>query len=174
MSSQGFFCLHCGKEHPGKFSFAADFPDPYANLKRDDRDARAAIGSDQCIVDGDQFYLRGCIELPIVGSDDVFLWGVWARVHEKDYDIIAEFWEIEGRERKIGPFKGRLANSLSIYPGTINMKLQILIEPVGVRPRFVLEEPKHPFSIEQRAGLTIEKAREYACLLMRMSPVYDI
>lgn len=173
MSSLVFFCTHCGKEHPGDFSFAADFPDPYVHLKRDERDTRAAVGSDQCIIDEEQFYLRGCIQLPIIGSEGVFLWGVWARMHEKDYDTIAEFWEIEGREKKIGPFKGRLANSLSIYPETLSMRLRIQVEPVGVRPRFILEEPEHPLSIEQQAGLTFEKAQEYACLLMRMAHFRD-
>lgn len=96
--------------------FAADFPDTYANLSRDDRDNRALISSDQCIIDQEQFYLRGCLELPIVNSNHIFLWGAWARVHEKDFDQIHEFWETAGREGAIGPFKGRLANSLSIYP----------------------------------------------------------
>ena len=115
------------------------------------------------------FYLRGCIELPILGTEEIFLWGAWSRVHEKDYDTISDFWETEGREEKIGPFKGRLANSLSIYPQTSNLRLQIRIEPVGVRPRFILEEPEHILCVEQRSGLTIDKAREYSCLLMRMA-----
>jgi hypothetical protein len=148
-------------------SFAADFPDPYANLSRDDRENRALISSDQCIIDEEQFYLRGCLELPISDSSDIFLWGVWARVHEKDFDQIQEFWERVGRESVIGPFKGRLANSLAIYPDTINMKLEIRIQPAGQRPLFVLDEAEHPLAIEQRLGLDMAKAHEYACILLR-------
>jgi hypothetical protein len=165
-----YLCRTCGKQHDGiPFSFAADFPDPYANLSREDRDNRALISSDQCIIDREQFYLRGCIELPIFDSGDVFVWGVWARVHEKDFDTIDEFWEKAGRENLIGPFKGRLANSLSIYPETLNLQLEIRIQPVGTRPLFSLMEPDHPLTVEQRLGLDGDKAREYACLLLRKS-----
>jgi len=161
-------CHTCGKRHDQiPFSFAADFPDPYANLNRDDRDNRALISSDQCIIYQEQFYLRGGLELPILDSSDIFLWGVWAGVHEKDFDQIQEFWEREGRESVIGPFKGRLANSLSVYPETLNMKLEIRIQPAGQRPLFVLEEREHPLAIEQRLGIDMAKAREYVCILMR-------
>ena len=163
-----YICHTCGKRHEDvPFSFAADFPDPYANLSREDRDNRAVISSDQCIIDQEQFYLRGCIELPIVNSTDIFLWGVWARVHEWDFDQIHESWEQAGRENSIGPFKGRLANALSVYSETLNMKLEIRIQGIGQRPLFILEEEKHPLSIEQRLGLDAQKAREYVCILMR-------
>ena len=151
-----------------ELSFAADFPDSYVNLSKDARDARALIGSDQCVIDQEQFYLRGCIELPVRESEGSFLWGVWARVHEVDFDEFAEYWETERREEMIGPYKGRLANSLSIYPETLNMKLEIQIQPVGSRPLFFLEDQDHPMTIEQRTGLSMEKAKEYACLLFRM------
>lgn len=165
-----YLCSTCGREHHEiPLSFAADFPDPYANLSRDDRENRALISSDQCIIDKDQFYLRGCIELPIAGSEEVFLWGVWARIHEKDFDEIHENWNSAGRESRIGPFKGRLANSLSIYPQTLGMKLEIHIQPVGERPLFLLEEPGHLLTQEQQNGLSREKAHQYACLLLRLA-----
>lgn len=168
--TSGYVCSSCGQQHDEiPFSFAADFPDPYANLSRDDRENRALISSDQCIIDNDQFYLRGCIELPILSSDEVFLWGVWARVHEKDFDQIHENWDSTGREKRIGPFKGRLANSLCIYPPTLSMNLAIHIQPLGERPLFLLEDPDHPLTQEQQNGLSREKARDYACLLLRMA-----
>jgi hypothetical protein len=168
--SPGYICSTCGKAHDEiPLSFAADFPDPYAKLSREDRENRALISSDQCIIDQDQFFLRGCIELPIVSSDEVFLWGVWARVHERDFDLIHENWDSMGRENRIGPFKGRLANSLSLYPETLSMKLAVHMQPAGQRPLFLLEEPDHPLTLEQQNGLALGKAREYACLLLRMA-----
>ncbi len=169
MENPPYACSVCGKLHPvADLSFATDFPDSYVNMSKDARDARALIGSDQCVIDQAQFYLRGCIELPVRESEGSFLWGVWARVHEVDFDEFAEYWETERREEMIGPYKGRLANSLSIYPETPNMKLEIQIQPVGSRPLFFLEDQDHPMTIEQRTGLSMEKAKEYACLLFRM------
>jgi hypothetical protein len=170
MQYKSFVCSSCGLEHAGvPLSFAADYPDPYANLSLDDRDARAIAGSDQCIIDQREFYIRGCLELPILGADDVFLWGLWARVKEEVFDEIDDHWESQGKENSIGPYKGRLANALSIYPNTMNQRLEIQIRPVGSRPLFILEELDNPLSVEQRNGITRKQAEEYACLLLRMA-----
>jgi hypothetical protein len=56
-------------------SFAADFPDMYANLKREDRDTRSLIDSDQCVIDQRWFFIRGYLQVPILGNDEPFVWG---------------------------------------------------------------------------------------------------
>jgi hypothetical protein len=170
MQKNSFVCSSCGQEHPGvPLSFAAGYPDPYANLSPDDRDARAVVSSDQCIIDQQEFYIRGCLEIPILGTDEVFLWGLWARIKEEVFDEIDDHWESNGRENAIGPYKGRLANAVSIYSDTLNQRLEIQIRPVGSRPLFILEEADNPLSVEQRQGLTRQKAAEYGCLLLRMA-----
>lgn len=164
---EGYTCRTCGQYHAGvPFSFAADFPDPYANLSKDEQDSRAIIGSDQCILDSQWFFLRGMIEIPIVGSDQPFLWGLWASVKEDVFDEISSSWEEQGRERKCGPYKGRLANSLTLYPQTLNLKLRIILQPVGVRPLFVLEDEEHLLAVQQKSGITREQAVELASFLL--------
>lgn len=111
-------------------SFAAEFPDQFANMTRDERDARAVIGLDQCIIDRHSPFIRGCLDIPIVGSNEVFLWGFWASVREEVFDEISECWQTVGREKLKGPFKGRLGNSLSVYAPTLNLKVKIVIQPV--------------------------------------------
>jgi hypothetical protein len=59
----------CGQSHEAiDFSFAADFPDPYANLSADARDTRAILVTDHCIIDQKTFFLCGCLEIPISNS----------------------------------------------------------------------------------------------------------
>ena len=133
--AQGYTCKACGQFHTGiPFSFAADFPDPNANLSTEEHELRATIGSDQCILDSRLFFLRGMIEIPIVGSDEPFLWGVWASIREEVFDEIANCWELQGRVKKFGPYNGRLANSLSTYPETLNLKVKIVLQPRGRPP----------------------------------------
>ena len=163
---EGYTCKTCGQYHTGvPFSFAADFPDPYANLSREERDSRATIGSDQCIVDSQWFFLRGVLEIPIIGSDRPFLWGVWASVREEIFDEMSDCWELEGREKKHGPYKARLANSLSIYPETLNLKVKIILQPVGVRPLFVIEDVQHMLAVQQKSGISKQQAVELASFL---------
>src|SRR5271169_473147 len=121
--SESYERATCGEVHEGlPMSFAAEFPDMYANMDRDECDARDVIGSDQCITDQQWFFIRGCLEIPIIGSNDVFLWGLWTSVREEVFDEISECWELMGRERSYGAFKGRLGNSLSVCPPTLILK----------------------------------------------------
>jgi len=106
------------------------------------------------------------LEIPILGSDEIFLWGLWASIKEEVFDEISECWELDGREKTRGPFKGRLANTLSVYPPTLNRKLRIGMQPVGTRPLFVIEE-EHVLATEQRSGISRDRAMELAALLLR-------
>lgn len=168
--SDNYTCVTCGKLHEGlPLSFAAEFPDSYANLTREDRDTRTVIGTDQCIIDQKWFFIRGCLEIPILDSDEMFLWGLWASVREEVFDEISECWELAGREKTRGPFKGRLDNSLCVYPPTLNLKMRITIQPLGVRPLFDIEEDDHPLADEQRSGITRARAMELAALLLHQA-----
>jgi len=147
-------------------SYAADSPDNFGWLKEHERAERAILGSDQCIIDQEKYFVRGLIELPVVGFNEVFLWGAWASVWKEDFDEIGEHWETTGRERLIGPYKGTLNNRLSEYPDTFNLKCTIRIQPVGSRPLFYIDEPEHPLACEQRQGITLERIQQIASRLM--------
>jgi hypothetical protein len=170
--TEGFKCATCGKVHQNlPRSFVADFPDVYANMKPEERDVRATIGSDQCTVDQQWFFIRGCLEIPVLGSPEPFVWGLWASVREQVFDEISESWEENGREKIRGPFKGRLANSLSVYAETLNLKVKILIQPVATRPLFKVEQLEHPLAAEQQTGISEERTREIASLLLHQEPL---
>jgi hypothetical protein len=132
----------------------------------DDRDNRCIIGSDQCVIDQQTFYVRGLLEVPVLDTEQVFLWGLWCSVWEKDYDEISESWEEEGRENHRGPFKARLANKLSVYPDTLNLQVTIKVKPVGERPLFFIDEEDHPLAVAQKGGMSMEETQHLvSCLL---------
>jgi hypothetical protein len=163
-----WICATCGENHKDvPLSFAADCPDNYANMSADERERRAMAGSDQCVIDENQFYIRGCLEIPLLESDGVFLWGLWASVWEDDYSEIDDCWEVEGRENTHGPFKGRLGNSIKQYsPDTINLNLSIKLRPVGERTLFIIDDPDHPLGIAQRNGITDQQVHDLVSLLI--------
>ena len=127
------------------------------------------IGTDQCIVDETWFLVRGCLEIPILGRGEPFLRGLWASIREEVFDEISNCWSQEGRERTHGPFKGRLANSLSVYPETLNLKVEIRMQAVGTRPLFFVEDAKHQLAIEQRVGITRTGAMDLASVLLHQA-----
>jgi hypothetical protein len=163
----GYFCASYKQFHADlPLSYAADSPDSYAWLKESERARRAVLGSDQCIIDEEAYFLRGLIEIPVPGFEDKFLWGVWARVWRNDFDEISSHWDTQGREDLIGPYKGTLNNKLSEYADTLNLKCTIRIQPVGSRPLFFIDEPDHPLAREQREGISLERIQEIASNLM--------
>ncbi len=162
-------CKKCGRVHEElPLSFALDSPDNYANLSQDERDIKATIGTDQCIIDQKEFYIRGCLEIPIQNDDRVFLLGLWASVREEDFDELETRWDEEGRETRSGLYKGRLGNKLSdiYFPSLANLKLTIQLQPVGTRPLFFIDELDHPLAKAQRDGLTIEQGEDLASKLL--------
>lgn len=169
--TDSFKCAACGKVHKGlPLSFAAECPDMYATMSRDERDARCVRGSDQYIIDQQWFFVRACLEIPITGSTNPFLWGLWVSVREDVFDEIADCWELKGREKSHGPFKGRLANSLAVYPETLNLKTEIVLQPLGTRPLLFIEEKDHTLAVEQSKGIDMQRARELASLLLHRQP----
>ena len=163
--SKGWACSKCGEWHDGvPFSFAADSPAPYANLNEAERAKRGAISTDQCVIDDKVFFIRGCLEVPIIGYPDPFVWGLWVSVFQHDYEAISSLWDTPGRELKQGPFKGRLSNSLKAYPETFNLRVSLQIQPVGVRPLIYVNEPDHLLALDQKNGTATVRAQEIASI----------
>lgn len=88
-------------------------------------------------------------------------------VKKEVFDEIEGCWEEQGRETRRGPFKARLANSLSVYPETLNLKLRIVLQPVNTRPLFILEE-EHPLATAQRDGISRADAMELCATLLHV------
>lgn len=165
-----YICHQCGQSHEGiPLSFAADFPDQYANMSSEDRDNRSIIGSDQCIIDSEAFYIRGLLEIPVVDTGEKFLWGLWASVREEIFDELSDSWEKQGRENFHGPFKARLSNKLAVYPNTFKLKMTIRVQPVGTRPLFFIDEDDHPLAIAQRVGMSAHETHELVSRLLHPS-----
>ena len=72
-----FRCDCCGRIHAGSPSFAYNRPFAYFIVPEDERDSRIEIDSDTCAIDGESFYIRTILEIPIHGADEPFTWGVW-------------------------------------------------------------------------------------------------
>ncbi|MFJ5924420.1 DUF2199 domain-containing protein [Kitasatospora sp. NPDC092948] len=157
----GFTCACCGERHaetPMNFSSPApDYWEPDMEHAPD-----CELTSDQCVIRGEAFFVRALIELPVVGRDEVFSWGVWVSLSAKNFARACELWETPGRESE-PPYFGWLSTELSPYtPSTINLKTMLHTRPVGERPTLELEPTDHPLAVEQRTGITVERIQQLA------------
>ena len=127
--------------------------------------SRAVLTSDQCIIDGQYHFVRGCLDIPIHGSNEIFSWGVWVSLHEKRFRRMCELWKKRGRETE-PPYFGWLCTELPFYPKTTGLKTNVHTRPLGERPSIELEPTDHPLAVEQRTGISLDRAREMAEALL--------
>ena len=128
--------------------------------------ARGKLDSDVCMIDDKDIFVRGCLEIPIIGQEDCFIWGVWVSVSKASFTRILELWDAPVIENEPPKF-GWLCNNISLYPTTLNLKTHIHLRRGGNRPSIELEPTDHPLAIEQRQGISIERVEEIAAALSR-------
>ncbi|MFG2116228.1 DUF2199 domain-containing protein [Streptomyces sp. NPDC048718] len=130
-----------------------------------DRDD-CTLTSDECVVLAEHYFVKGLIEIPVVGSDEVFSWAVWVSLSRENFSRARDLWEKPGRESE-EPYFGWLTTDLLPYsPTTLNLKTYVHTRPVGERPLVELEPTDHPLAVEQRTGITLERVREIAAAVL--------
>lgn len=164
--SEGYLCKTCGKYHAGMpMEFGADAPATYYSIAEFERESRCDLTEDLCVIDEEHFFIRGCLELPVLDGKQPFIWGVWASLSKSSFQRCFEMWEQEGRESE-PPFFGWLSTALPQYPETLNLKTHVHTRPIGQRPFIELEPTDHPLAVEQRLGITMDRVREIAEALL--------
>lgn len=157
-----YVCRTCQIQHDDlPLCFGPDAPGSWEALPVGERAARARLTEDLCEIDGQYFFVRGRIEIPILGSDEVFAWLTWSSLSKETFQRTRDLWLVKGREKE-PPYFGWLNSVLPGYPNTSNLKLLVHTRPVGERPWFQLEPTQHPLSIEQREGISWQRVHEIA------------
>lgn len=157
---EGFFCKCCGKYHDElPMSYGSPVPDYFYDIPTEEQESRVEMNEDLCIIDDEHFFIRGCIEIPVVDGDEPFIWDVWVSLSEANFNKTNDYWEVEGREKELEPMFGWLSTSIPCYPETLNLKTMVHTRSVGVSPFIELEPTSHPLAVEQREGITIERVK---------------
>ncbi|WP_435609536.1 DUF2199 domain-containing protein [Streptomyces sp. C10-9-1] len=127
------------------------------------------LSSDQCVIQAQHYFVKGLIEIPVIGSDEVFSWGAWVTLSRESFSRAADVWDTPGRESE-KPYFGWLTTDLPVYsPTTLNLKTNVHTRPIGQRPFIELEPTDHPLALEQRTGITQDRVREIATALLHPS-----
>ncbi|MCT9089644.1 DUF2199 domain-containing protein [Streptomyces sp. ASQP_92] len=122
--------------------------------------------ADQCVVRAQHYFVKGMIEIPVIGGDETFSWGVWVSISRDSFSRAADLWDTPGRESEKPSF-GWLTTDLPVYPATtLNLKTYVHTRPVGERPFVELEPTDHPLAVEQRTGISLDRVREIAAAVL--------
>jgi len=130
-----------------------------AELSDEERAARVTMGSDQCIVDEEHFFILGNLDVPVRDSEETIRWTVWSTLSKPNFDRTSELWEMEARKSE-PPYFGWLSNQIPGYPSSINIAVHVLTQAVGARPKLEVIDESHPLHEDQRLGITPARADE--------------
>jgi hypothetical protein len=151
-----FTCSACGQTHVGRPDLGFDSPFQYHTIPDAERSRLAQLTADTCIIANEDFFIRGCLEIPVHGRSDPFVYGVWVSLSPKNFQRYQELFAATDRLEEPAYF-GWLCNSLPGYPDTLNLKTNVHLRPYPLRPRIELQPTDHPLAIEQREGISIER-----------------
>jgi len=164
LKSATWHCASCGDPHVGMFDLASSAPDFWPGPKVHEPNGAVRmegdfLSEDFCVLGGEDFFVRGVLEIPVHGLDQSFGFGIWSTLSRSNFTLYVErFWEddYEG----LGPWTGWFSNELRGYPGTLNQPCWVETPLPGQRPLIVLANDDHPLAVAQRDGITAERVLE--------------
>jgi hypothetical protein len=165
LNELGMVCKTCGESHKGLFHLGCDSPDQWPEPldirpNSDVLNSQHVVTSDMCILEGEHYFVRGVLELPIVNlPGEKFGYGAWSTLSKPNFDKVVEHFDI-GCPPDLGPWFGWFSNRLKGYPDTLNLKCNVLPQPNRQRPLIELHEIDHPLVVEQRNGISIDRLFE--------------
>ncbi len=162
----GFACAVCGETHAGETrDIRLGLPQPIFLLDEAERERRSWVGEDWASLDGERFFVRALVELPVAGEEGYFGYGAWIEVSEPDYAALVELWHDEDGWRS-EPFAGTLANELNPYAFTDGLPVKLRLRDVRLLPLVELEDGEHELVRAQRQGISPHRAHQLAATVV--------
>lgn len=139
--------------------FGAEFPDYYFSVPPEEREERIELTESLCVVNNTNFFIRGRVEIPVIDSEEVFCWNVWASVSEANFRRTNDVWNDPQRVNEPAYF-GWLQTTLPGCLETLNIKTMLHTQELGIIPLVEIIEECHALTREQQTGITWHRVTE--------------
>lgn len=158
-------CPDCGKEH-GELPTCLGIDAPWkALVPEEEFEKRVELNQDLCVVDAQHFFIRGHIEIPIIGHSSPLSFSVWSSLSERSFSHVNDRWEAPDRHYD-PPYFWWLCSPIPCYPSTLHLKLSVQSRPMGLTPLFTVEPGSHPIAFDQENGITVDRWHHLAHQLL--------
>jgi hypothetical protein len=150
-------CSPCGEARDDLPDIGNDKPYYWFTVPEDERLARTQLTEDICIIDDEDYFVRGVINISIHDYDRDVGFGVCISQKKENFDTYVNNFD----SAQIGPFFGWLSTDIDYYDES-SLSLKTTAHFIGNgRPRIEIDPTvKHPLAIDQREGITLNKAWE--------------
>jgi hypothetical protein len=164
-------CLAFGYDKPFYWRSEYETASNWNNLlpRRIKKSRRTFVDADYCAINGEDFFVRGLIHLPILGAAESLCWGVWGSLNRDNFQKLMSM-ENDPDCVNLPPMFSWLSTNIADYPDTLSLKMYAHIQPPGNRPHFRLEPSDHPLAIEYHQGITPERVKE---IMLRRLPALE-
>lgn len=162
-------CSRCGETHEGPPDIAFDAPWYRTSVPEAERARRCTLTADFCSIDDEDFFVRGCLEIPLVDGERSFAWGVWMSVSRRSFERAKAVFD-EPLRAGSEPFVGWLSSRIPGYPDTLRLVVRAHLRDGGLRPAFELQPTDHPLAVEQREGITLARLRQIQERVLHLAP----
>lgn len=126
-------CATCGEMHEGIPDVGFEWPDPYFGVPGSERERRIHGTTDTCVIDDENFFIRGVLVIPIRGENTDLGLGVWVSQKRENFEkYLANFDTPD-----IGPFFGWLCNRIPCYEKALAKERKYLYPGVYPRSHFL-------------------------------------
>jgi hypothetical protein len=142
-------------------NYAFQGPANWYALPEAERATRAQHDGELCVIDGKEFYVRGCIEIPVTDSQEIFVFSVWLSISEESFRYIVDKLDAPTTDED-SPRFGWLCNWIRGYPNPKEIRCRLYLRASNLRPHIVLEPTDYPLAVEQRQGITLERIKQIA------------
>jgi hypothetical protein len=161
-------CLDFGFSQPSHWNKEFEKKSQWTNLipRSLRKSSPTFLDQDFCSIDGESFFVRGLIHLPIIGAAESLRWGVWGSLSRENFERLLEM-DGDPARVELPPMFSWLSSRIDDYPDTLSLKMYAHIQEPGTRPHFRLERSDHPLSVEYHHGITPERVRE---IMLRRLP----
>lgn len=153
-------CAECGESHSIELSeifFAR--PDAIVTALKDPNSEVVERG-DTCFLNGDRFFIRGVLPLPVSGRERPYRIGAWVELDAACFDRVLDLWDEECQSDEPA-FPCVLANSLPNQKETVGLVAKLKLTGITTRPDILITDETHSLYAEQRNGISIHRATEY-------------
>jgi hypothetical protein len=164
-------CLDFGFSEPYYWSKDCEKASRWSNLlpRAIKKPSATFLDTDYCSIEGQSFFVRGLIRLPIIGAAEFFEWGVWGSLSQENFEKLLGM-DKDPKRVELPPMFSWLSSQISDYPDTLGLKMYAHIQELGMRPHFRLEPTDHPLAREYYHGIAPERVKE---IMLRSLPAVE-
>ena len=156
-----FKCSCCGELHEGSPSFSFSEPAPYAEQDTNTKEG-GILTEDICTYtdeDGEHYFVRVVLEVPINGVEEPFTWGIWMSLSKENFDNYVDTYNAPEVGKALF---GWFCNYLPYYENTYALAADVILRDKSLRPSIYLHEKCHELVHDFNDGITVEKAQKIA------------